>query len=212
MSLVKANLSGLPTSQFVAHLTVKQVRIFVQLLTAGFFFLQISLAYLTQYTGLYTAALLQLIMFLMVPSRAPFRSIRRSAMLVVKLLFGWIGSLVSGYLLLDFFLSPPTLSEGNYLLGNFIFILWFPFNGFLLMSIARKNMIVLEQKKLAHVSKIVQIFSLLFLANIVGGLLNNNFILDTFLHIILNSIAILTAIFMAIDAYWKIMEREKSCM
>lgn len=212
MSLVKVNLSGLPTSQFVAHLTVKQVRTLVQFLTAGFFFLQISLAYLTQYTGLYTAALLQLIMFLMVPSRAPFRSIRRSAMLVVKLLFGWIGSLVSGYLLLDFFLSPQTLSEANHLLGNFIFILWFPLNGFLLMSLAGKNLILLEQKKFALISKIVQVFSFLFLTNIIAGLLNNNFILDALLHIILNSIAILKAIFMAIDAYWRIMDKTASGM
>jgi hypothetical protein len=200
--------------QFIAQLTVKQVRQFVLLLVLLSFAVQVFFAIQTGFSGLYSCAILQLFFVLLLTkdnSQSP-SSIAQTprGFLITRLLFGWGAFLYGSYLLLDAFFQSPVIASKDLFAGSLVMIACLNINALLVESMALKKIIRLDAKKSNSVTRMVQILSVLLLANILMGVVYQNFTLDLILHIFFSAAAILLAVFVAVDAYWRIMDRADS--
>lgn len=209
MSLSKVTPSYPTFRHFIAQLTVRQVRMSV--VSAGLlsFFILIAFALHTGFTGLYACATLQLL-FILMPLNGlndviPYGKKQRS-LLLIRLVLGWAAFLVGSYLLLDVWFQTTQISTGNLFAGNFVMIICLNINVLFLESMAQKRIIRLDAKKAGYLWTMVQVLSLLCLGNILLGTVYQNFTLDLFIHIFFSATATLLAVFVAVDAYWRIMD------
>jgi len=196
--------------QFIAQLTVKQVKRFVLFLVFLSFITQIFFAIQTGFSGLYTSSILQLFFVLLLTKVDSQRSAKEEqtsrTLLIARLLFGWGAFLYGSYLLLDAFVQSPMIASKDLFAGSMVMIASLNINVLLIESMSLKQIIRLDTRKSNAVIRMVQVLSILLLINILMGAVYQNFTLDLILHIFFNAAAILLAVFVAVDAYWRIMD------
>lgn len=208
VSLLKVNPTNVVYRYIFAQLTAKQAGVATFLFFVLFFFLQLFVAFKTGITVLKSLAVVQLLLVLSLRDAGFLSGFKRfpGLSLSIQLVISWAAFLYSIYLLLGLFPGSSNTTGIDLFMGNIVFIVCLNVNFLFLESMAFKQLISLSTKKSGLIRKIVHVISFFCLANMLLGAVYNSFTLDLWINIFINTVVVLLTVFIAIDAYWRIMD------